>query len=228
MKKQMQIIMSLMSALIVILSCSDALAQRGMGINRKANGGWGRGSDYGRMYNTSTVETLTGTVTTVERITSTRARYCGVHLTVKTENEEICVHLGPAWFIDSLDIAVTRDDSLEVTGSRIIFEGKPALIAAILDKRIKYLCFEMRLVFLSGVVGDVVDERYSLFRVVIDKNKCTQGGACIKICPLESAKGLVYGNKLPQDCFSCARCLTVCPEDAIQYKFTIPAALDRR
>ncbi len=71
-------------------------------------------------------------------------------------------------------------------------------------------------------------ERYSLFGVVIDKNKCTQGGACIKICPLESAKGLLYGKKLPQDCFSCARCLTVCPEDAIQYKFAFPAALDRQ
>jgi len=65
-----------------------------------------------------------------------------------------------------------------------------------------------------------IAERYSLFQIVIDKNKCTQGGACIRICPLESAKGFVFGNKLPQDCFSCARCLTVCPEDAIQYKFT--------
>jgi len=73
-----------------------------------------------------------------------------------------------------------------------------------------------------------IAERFSIFRVVIDKNKCTQGGTCIKVCPLESAKGLVYGNKLPQDCFSCARCLTVCPEDAIQYKFTFPAALDGR
>jgi polyferredoxin len=73
-----------------------------------------------------------------------------------------------------------------------------------------------------------VTERFSLFRVVIDKNKCTQGGTCIKICPLESAKGLVYGNKLPQDCFSCARCLSVCPEDAIQYKFAFHEGLDRR
>jgi hypothetical protein len=123
---------TLVSIIILLLSCSDTLAQRG--INRKDNRGQGRGSEYGRMYNTNTVETLTGTVINVERITPTRGRYCGVHLTVKTEDEDICVHLGPDWFIDSLDLAIVRDDTLEVTGSRITFEGKPAIIAAILEK----------------------------------------------------------------------------------------------
>jgi len=132
MKKHLPIVMSLISTLIVILSCSDALAQKG--INRKASGGWGRGSEYGRMYNTNTVETLSGTVTNVERITPTRGRYCGVHLTVNTEDEDICVHLGPAWFIDSLDDSIEWNDTLEVTGPRINFEGKPAIIAAIVKK----------------------------------------------------------------------------------------------
>jgi hypothetical protein len=80
------------------------------------------------------VETLSGTVIKVERITPTGGRYCGVHLTVKTEDEEISVHLGPAWFIDSLNTAIEQDDILEITGSRISYQGKPAIIAAILDK----------------------------------------------------------------------------------------------
>jgi ferredoxin len=63
-----------------------------------------------------------------------------------------------------------------------------------------------------------IAERFSIFRIRIDKDKCTQCGACIKVCPLEAAKGRVAGNKLPADCFSCARCLNVCPVDAIQYK----------
>jgi len=92
------------------------------------------------------------------------------------------------------------------------------IIVALAGSFIVYRPF-CQLVCPFGLVSWIT-ERFSIFRVVIDKNKCTQGGACIRICPLESAKGLVYGNKLPQDCFSCARCLTVCPEDAIQYRFT--------
>lgn len=63
-----------------------------------------------------------------------------------------------------------------------------------------------------------IAERFSIFRIRIDRDKCTQCGACIKVCPLEAAKGRVAGNKLPADCFSCARCLNVCPVDVIQYK----------
>ncbi len=62
-----------------------------------------------------------------------------------------------------------------------------------------------------------VAEQFSIFRIRIDKDKCTQCGACIKACPLEAAKGIVEGKKMPADCFSCARCLNVCPVDAIKY-----------
>ncbi|MDP8261330.1 MAG: 4Fe-4S binding protein [Candidatus Kappaea frigidicola] len=63
-----------------------------------------------------------------------------------------------------------------------------------------------------------IAERFSIFRIRVDKDKCTQCGACIKVCPLEAAKGKVAGNKMPADCFSCGRCLNVCPIDAIRYK----------
>ena len=63
-----------------------------------------------------------------------------------------------------------------------------------------------------------IAERFSIIRVRIDKDKCTECGDCIKACPLEAAKGLVERKKLPADCYSCARCLNVCPVDAIQYK----------
>ena len=71
-----------------------------------------------------------------------------------------------------------------------------------------------------------IAERFSIFRVRIDQDKCTRCGACIKVCPLEAAKGRVAGKKTPADCFSCGRCLNVCPVDAIQYTsvFKIGAA----
>ena len=60
-------------------------------------------------------------------------------------------------------------------------------------------------------------ERVSLYRVVVDKEKCTQCGACINACPSHAAKGKVDGQIFSADCFSCARCLNVCPVDAISY-----------
>ncbi|MDP8264305.1 MAG: 4Fe-4S binding protein [Candidatus Aceula lacicola] len=64
-----------------------------------------------------------------------------------------------------------------------------------------------------------IAEKFSIFRVKIDKEKCTQCGACIKACPLKAAEDRVKGKKMPADCFSCARCLNVCPVDAIRYTF---------
>jgi ferredoxin len=63
-----------------------------------------------------------------------------------------------------------------------------------------------------------IAERFSIIRVRIDKDQCTECGVCIKACPLDAAKGRVYAKRLPADCFSCARCLNVCPVDAIRYE----------
>ncbi len=62
-----------------------------------------------------------------------------------------------------------------------------------------------------------IAERFSIFRVQIDKEKCVQCGICIKACPLEAVEGRVNRKRLPADCFSCARCLNVCPNDALKY-----------
>ena len=62
-----------------------------------------------------------------------------------------------------------------------------------------------------------IAEKFSLYRVIIDKEKCTKCGACIKACPLHAAKGKVENKTFSADCFSCARCLNVCPVDAIHY-----------
>ncbi|MCK4275197.1 MAG: 4Fe-4S binding protein, partial [Phycisphaerae bacterium] len=60
-------------------------------------------------------------------------------------------------------------------------------------------------------------ERVSIFRVKIDRSRCTDCGACVSACPLDAAKDRVAGKIFPADCFSCGRCLNVCPADAIDY-----------
>jgi len=77
--------------------------------------------------------------------------------------------------------------------------------------------------FISWII-----EQFSIIRVRIDKDKCTECGACIKACPLEAAKGLVYAKRLPADCFSCARCLNICSVDAIQYSSIFKKGIKNR
>jgi NAD-dependent dihydropyrimidine dehydrogenase PreA subunit len=63
-----------------------------------------------------------------------------------------------------------------------------------------------------------IAEKFSLYRVIIDEEKCTKCGACVKACPLHAAKGKVENKTFSADCFSCARCLNACPVDAIHYR----------
>jgi len=119
-------------AMVILLFAAESLAQRGGGW--RGSGGWGMGGKYCRMYDPKTVETISGEVLSVTRVTPMKGMSKGVHLLVKTDKENISVHLGPTWFIDSQDVKIERKDRVEVKGSRITFEGKPAIIAAELTK----------------------------------------------------------------------------------------------
>jgi hypothetical protein len=115
-----------------MLGATDALAQRG--IAWRGGGGWGPGTAYARLYNPQTVETISGEVVAVDRITPMKGMYYGVRLKVKTDKETISVHLGPGWYIENQDVRILPKDKIEVKGSRITFEDKPAVIAATVTK----------------------------------------------------------------------------------------------
>ena len=61
-------------------------------------------------------------------------------------------------------------------------------------------------------------ERVSLVRVRVDRDRCGGCGACSVACPLQSAQHIVEGKRFGADCYSCARCLRVCPDGAIAYR----------
>lgn len=113
------------------LLASDALAQ---GVRWRGGGGWGPGGRYGRLYDVKTVETVSGKVTAVEEVTPFKGMGNGVHLVLETDKESISVHLGPAWYIERQDPKIAVGDEIEVKGSRITYEGKPAIIAAEIHK----------------------------------------------------------------------------------------------
>jgi len=116
----------------ILLVASVALAQPWK--SWKGSSGWGMGSNYQRMYNPSTVETLSGTVESIDKITPTRGMSYGIHLGLKTDKETISVHLGPGWYIERLDTKIGKGDNIQVKGSRITMMGKPVVIAAEVKK----------------------------------------------------------------------------------------------
>ncbi|MBI4847843.1 MAG: DNA-binding protein [Nitrospirae bacterium] len=129
--KKLNTLITIMSVSMFIFT-AESFAQ--MGMKWRGSGGWGMGSAYGKMYNPQTVETLSGEVVSVDKITPMKGMNYGVHLTVKTDKETISVHLGPGWFMENQDMKIEPKDRIDVKGSRITFQEKPALIAAEVTK----------------------------------------------------------------------------------------------
>jgi hypothetical protein len=119
-------------SIFVLLIATGSFAQTGM--RWKGGGGWGVGTAYDKMYNPKTVETIRGEIISIDKITPIKSMSYGVHMMIKTDKETISVHLGPEWFIENQDIEIAPKDKVEVKGSRITFEGKPAIIAAEVKK----------------------------------------------------------------------------------------------
>jgi hypothetical protein len=116
--------LSILTAVFTI----DSFAQRGM--KWRGSGGWGPGSTYNRLYDAKTVETINGEVIAVDKITPAEGMSYGVHLMVETDEDTVSVHLGPAWYLENQDVKIEPKDKVEIKGSKIMFKGKPALIAA--------------------------------------------------------------------------------------------------
>lgn len=125
-------ILMVMIAVFSLLHITQSFAQQG--IQWRGGGGWGIGAPYSKLYDPKTVETISGEVVSVDAITPMKGMCYGVHLMVKTAKETISVHLGPGWYIENQDTKIKPKDKVEVTGSRITFEGKPAIIAAEVKK----------------------------------------------------------------------------------------------
>ena len=129
--KKMGILLAVISIFGLLLA-TESFAQREM--KWKGSGGWGMGTSYGKMYNSQTVETISGEVVSVEKITSMKGMSYGIHLMVKTDKETISVHLGPGWYIERQDVKIESKDKVEVKGSRVTMMDKPAIIAAEVKK----------------------------------------------------------------------------------------------
>ena len=104
-----------------------ARAGRGMGV-------WEPGSRYNRMYDPKTVETVRGEVISVDKIVPRKGMSYGLHAVLKTDMEEISVHIGPGWYLEKQEFKLAKGNTIDVKGSRITYKEKPAIIAAEVKK----------------------------------------------------------------------------------------------
>jgi hypothetical protein len=123
-----------LAGILSLIFATAAWAQPGMGPGGGQGRGWGAGDPYSRMYDPKTVETLSGEVVQLDKFTPGRKMSYGVHFTLKTEKETVPVHLGPSWYLEKQAVTIAPGDKVEVTGSRITYQGKPAIIAAEVKK----------------------------------------------------------------------------------------------
>jgi hypothetical protein len=124
----------LAGAIAILLAALSSFAQPRGGMMWRGSGGWGSGTPYNKMYDPKTAETISGEVTSVDRITPNKGMAAGIHMNVKTDKETVSVHLGPSWYLENQDVKIEPKDKVEVKGSKVTFAGKPAILAAEVKK----------------------------------------------------------------------------------------------
>lgn len=118
----------------VLFTAITSFAQPRAGMMWRGSGGWGPGTPYNRMYDPKAMETISGEVTSIDRITPNKGMAAGIHMNVKTDKETVSVHLGPSWYLENQDVKIEPKDKVEVKGAKTTFAGKPAIIAAEVKK----------------------------------------------------------------------------------------------
>ncbi len=58
---------------------------------------------------------------------------------------------------------------------------------------------------------------FSLYKVRVNHETCIDCGICVQACPTNAAEGIVKGDAISADCFSCGRCLPDCRNGSIRY-----------
>ncbi len=124
----MKIIKSFLLIGLCLALAAPALAQMGPG-----GGGMGRGMGPGggmgrMMYNPQTVTTIKGMLQGQATATGGRGMGMGAW-TVKTDQGDLSVHLGPPWYLSQQQVSLKAGDAVEVTGSKVDFNGQSHLVA---------------------------------------------------------------------------------------------------
>lgn len=111
----------------------------GIGYTQR-RGGQGMGMPR---YDKSTEVTISGTVEKVESPIG-KMGWNGTHLIVRLEAETLTVHVGPTAYVTKNGFAFAESDKIEVTGSKVPFEGHDVVLAREIRKDGKLLTLRNR------------------------------------------------------------------------------------
>ena len=100
---------------------------------------WAPGNRFAKHYDTTKVETIKGTISSIFRINREKGIGYRLQADLLTDEETIRIHIGPSWFIEEKGFEFNNGDKIEVTGSRVKLEDKDYLIAAEIVKEGKVL-----------------------------------------------------------------------------------------
>ncbi|MGE5175086.1 MAG: hypothetical protein ACM3JJ_01820 [Hyphomicrobiales bacterium] len=96
---------------------------------RSGTDGWGAGDPYQRHWNGRVVETVSGTVASVDRIRPARGMAIGAGLHLRTERLVLVVHLGPEAYVERQPIRLAPGDRVKVRGALVTIDGQLLMIA---------------------------------------------------------------------------------------------------
>jgi hypothetical protein len=94
----------------------------------------GPGGGPSGFYDPQTVTSVSGVVVSLTPPQREAGLPYLAYLTLRTETEKIRVFLGPSLYVDKLPVKINVLDKIQVTGSRITWEGKPVILAAEVKK----------------------------------------------------------------------------------------------
>jgi hypothetical protein len=111
-----------------------------MTVKSKGSDGWGFGDRYDQNFNHFNVQTYYGKIKSVDTITPLPGMAYGVQLIVTSDESDVAVHLGPAWFVLRQDNMIfTKNDDIEIKGMKAMLNGKQVIMASQVKKKDRIL-----------------------------------------------------------------------------------------
>ncbi len=98
-------------------------------LNWQDSDGWSDESKYGKLYDTQAMEFLKGEIVAIEELNPYSGMRTGIHLIIKTADDQVSVQLGPSWYILNQGLKFEVGENIEITGSRIPLVDKHVVVA---------------------------------------------------------------------------------------------------